>query len=45
LSSELAVVTGDGLLRLDVVQLEGRQQLDIKAFARGQGEFIGARLG
>lgn len=42
---EVAVVTGDGLLRLDRVQLEGRRQLDIRAFARGQRAFLGATLG
>jgi methionyl-tRNA formyltransferase len=41
----VAVVTGDGLLRLDRVQLEGRRPLDIRAFVRGQREFVGARLG
>ncbi|MGD9316166.1 MAG: methionyl-tRNA formyltransferase [Anaerolineae bacterium] len=43
--SEVAVVTGDGLLRLDQVQLEGRRRLDIQAFVRGQRMFVGAVLG
>jgi methionyl-tRNA formyltransferase len=43
--SEVAVVTGDALLRLDQVQLESRRPLDIQAFVRGQRSFIGARLG
>jgi methionyl-tRNA formyltransferase len=43
--SEVAVVTGEGLLRLDRVQLESRQPLDIRAFVRGQSAFVGARLG
>jgi methionyl-tRNA formyltransferase len=43
--SGVAVVTGDGLLRLDQVQLESRRPLDIQAFVRGQRAFIGARLG
>ena len=44
-ASEIAVTTGDGLLRLDRVQLEGRRSLDIHGFVRGQRAFIGARLG
>jgi len=45
LDSEVAVVTGDGALRLDVVQLAGRRPLAIGDFVRGQRTFIGARLG
>ena len=43
--SEVAVVTGDGLLRLDRVQLESRRSLDIRAFVRGQRAFVSATLG
>lgn len=43
--SEIAVVTGDGLLRLDQVQLESRRPLDIQAFVRGQRRFVGSTLG
>jgi methionyl-tRNA formyltransferase len=43
--SEVAVVTGDGLLRLDRVQLEGRRLLDIREFVRGQRVFVGTTLG
>jgi methionyl-tRNA formyltransferase len=39
-----AVGTGEGVLVLDVVGLEGRQLLPIDAFLRGQPRLIGARL-
>jgi methionyl-tRNA formyltransferase len=42
---EVAVVTGEGLLRLDVVQLESRRRLKIADFVRGQPRFIRTRLG
>jgi methionyl-tRNA formyltransferase len=45
LGSKVAVVTGEGLLRLSRVQLESRKPLDINDFVRGQREFVGARLG
>jgi methionyl-tRNA formyltransferase len=41
----VAVGTGEGLLALDVVQLEGRKALDTAAFANGQPDFIGSVLG
>ena len=40
----LAVVTGNGLLRLDRIQLEGRRILDAMELARGQQELAGAVL-
>ncbi len=43
--AEVAVVTGNGLLCLDRVQLESRRPLDIRDFVRGQRRFIGATLG
>lgn len=42
---DVAVVTSDGLLRLDRVQLEGRRSLDIHDFVRGQRSFVGTKLG
>jgi len=45
LDSEVAVVTGDGALRLDVVQLAGQRSLAIDDFVRGQRTFIGTKLG
>jgi hypothetical protein len=41
----VAVITGDGLLCLDILQLEGRRRLHIDDFVRGQRAFIGTRLG
>lgn len=40
-----AVVTGDGLLRLDQVQLAGRPAMPAVEFARGHRGFVGSRLG
>lgn len=39
-----AVVTGEGLLRLDEVQLAGRNAVSGRDFARGQRNFAGSRL-
>ena len=41
----VAVVTGDGALRVDVVQLQGKRALSIDDFIRGQRTFIGSQLG
>lgn len=40
-----AVVTGDGLLLLAQIQLEGRRTLPAAEFVRGQRSFVGAVLG
>lgn len=42
---EILVATGDGVLRLDVVQLAGKRRLPSADFARGQRALIGAQLG
>ena len=41
----IAVATGDGLLGLDEVQLEGRKRLNAADFARGGAIKVGTRLG
>ncbi len=41
----IVVTTGDGLLRLDEVQLAGRAAMAAQDFARGQRSFLGSRLG
>ncbi len=41
----VAVETGEGLLGLKVLQLEGRRPLPVVEFLRGQRGFIGSRLG
>lgn len=41
----VAVATGEGLLRLEQVQLAGRAAMSAHDFARGQRTFIGSRLG
>ena len=40
----VAVGTGEGLLGLNVVQLEGRRPQDTADFLRGHSHFLGARL-
>lgn len=40
-----AVGTGEGILRLLRVQLEGKRPLDIEEFLRGRPDFVGAVLG
>jgi len=44
-AADPAVVTGAGLLRLDLVQLAGRRAMTGAAFVRGRPDVIGARLG
>jgi hypothetical protein len=39
------VVTGDGLLVLDTVALEGKRPADSTDFVRGYRAFVGADLG
>ena len=41
----VGVVTGDGILVLRGVQLEGRRVVDAAEFVQGYPEFIGSRLG
>lgn len=45
LDSQIAVATGDGLLRLDELQLAGRRRLGSAEFVCGQRDLVGARLG
>jgi len=40
-----AVVTGEGLLALEEVQLAGKRAMGVAEFLRGQREFVGSRLG
>ena len=40
----IGVGAGDGILRLKVVQLEGKKAMDIPDFIRGQPGFMGAIL-
>ena len=40
-----AVVTGEGLLALEEVQLAGKRAMGITEFLRGQRGFVGSRLG
>jgi methionyl-tRNA formyltransferase len=39
------VVTGEGLLALEVVQLAGKKAMGIEEFLRGQRGLVGSRLG
>lgn len=45
LGNAIGVGTGDGVLILQSVQLAGKRAMDAENFARGQRDFIGARLG
>jgi methionyl-tRNA formyltransferase len=40
-----AVVTSEGALRLEKVQLAGKRAMEIEPFLRGQRGFVGSRLG
>ena len=42
--TSLGVATGEGVLRLNRVQLEGKKALDAVDFLRGYGEFLGSVL-
>jgi methionyl-tRNA formyltransferase len=44
LDTEVAVITGEGLLRLDQLQLAGKRALSGAEFVRGRPGFVGARL-
>jgi methionyl-tRNA formyltransferase len=39
------VVAGEGVLRLDQLQLAGKRPMDSLTFVRGQRDFVGSRLG
>ena len=44
-AGRVAVVTGEGLLVLERVQLEGRQQMTARELVAGRHDFVGSRLG
>jgi methionyl-tRNA formyltransferase len=44
-SSGVGVVTGEGALLLEEVQLAGKRSMGMEDFARGQRDFVGSRLG
>jgi methionyl-tRNA formyltransferase len=44
LHSQVGVVTGDGLLMLEEVQLAGKRAMPVEDFVRGQRSFVGALL-
>ena len=43
-SPEVGVVTGRGILGLCQVQLEGKRQMSVSEFVRGQRDFVGSTL-
>jgi methionyl-tRNA formyltransferase len=44
-SSGVGVVTGEGALLLEEVQLASKRSMGTEDFARGQRDFVGSRLG
>lgn len=44
-ADEVAVGTGDGLLRLEMVQPAGKRAMDAASFLRGAPDFVGSTLG
>ncbi len=42
--TDIGVVTGDGILRLVEIQLEGKRAMSAQDFARGQPSFVGSVL-
>jgi len=44
IDSKLAVQTGENMLELDKIQLEGKREMDVKEFSRGYPEFVGTKL-
>ena len=40
----VGVVTGEGILRLETVQLEGKRSVSAAEFVRGQSDFINSTL-
>lgn len=43
--NSVGVITGEGVLRLEVLQLAGKRPMDIHAFVRGQRDFVNSQLG
>ncbi len=41
----VGVMTGEGVLELGIVQLEGKRELPVEEFVRGRRDFLGAHLG
>lgn len=44
LDEGVAVMTGDGLIRLDRIQLQGKKATNVADFVRGRPHFLGSRL-
>lgn len=45
LDKHIAVVTGDGLMQLDRIQLQGKRATNVADFVRGRPHFLGSQLG
>ena len=41
----IGVVTGEGVLALDRIQIEGKREVSVQEFVRGHADFIGSHLG
>jgi len=44
IDSKLAVQTGENMLELERIQLEGKREMDIEEFLRGYPEFVKTKL-
>ena len=45
IEDDIVVVTGDGLIRLDEIQLEGKKRTEPLSFINGRPEFVGSVVG
>ena len=43
--STIDIATGDGVLRIERLQRAGKQAMDARAFANGEPQLLGQRLG
>ena len=44
IGDKIAVQTGENMLELERIQLEGKKEMDVKEFLRGYPEFVGTKL-
>ena len=42
IGNDVGIVTGEGMLKIQTIQLEGRRPMSVQQFIRGQRDFIGS---